>query len=84
MPKPFFLKKRVEPAVISMTGRITHLLRTNTQPIATFLLKDGRKQVMPLNNAFLRTERGNTRKSSDIVEDINAICHDMGAIKVVL
>ena len=45
----------------------------------TFFFHDNTKQIQIINKAFLFTNRGRRKSNGDLINDLNAVKHDIGA-----
>lgn len=50
----------------------------------TYHFEDGTKQVQNINKKLFTNEKGRTRDLTDVVNIINGISHDLGAISFVI
>lgn len=64
--------------------KIGNLLKSGKQPVVTFYLSDGRRQVQSLSHQFLQDEFGNRRNLKKVAKDIHAISHDLNAVKFIV
>lgn len=82
MGYPKYVKVRKRVGKLPLHVKITNIILSGRQPIVTFLLKSGQRQVQPLNEVFFKNAKGTHRPSKDIVDDLHAIKHDLGAVKL--
>lgn len=63
----------------SLADKVNFKLQTNELNAVTFFKPDGKMLRQPITTAFLRTKSGRFKTGKEIVKDIRAIQHDLGA-----